>query len=68
MLLAQQEASAVDCDVAADLRDRICELAERICAIAAENPDDALLETQCKSGRAACDRARQNVSVGCGDD
>ena len=56
-----------DCPSARDLRDRICELAEAICALAARS--DAAPETtaSCETARTSCKDARERVAVTCPD-
>ena len=55
-----------DCRAAPDLRDRICELAQRICAIAERDPNDRALAQTCESAREACDQATLRVGHACG--
>lgn len=62
---APHPASEPDCDVAADLRNRICELAARICRIAENQPNDADLQGMCERATAACEDARRDVTVNC---
>jgi DNA-binding LacI/PurR family transcriptional regulator len=57
--------SSVDCDSARDLRDRICELGDRICSIASDHPDDHVTEDRCEDGRDRCERARRRVDDRC---
>jgi hypothetical protein len=57
--------SLSDCDVAADLSDRICELASRICRIAEDKPTDPDLQAMCKRATAACNDARGEVAAHC---
>jgi hypothetical protein len=57
--------SSVDCDSARDLRDRICELGDRICSIANDHPDDHVTEDRCEDGRDRCERARRRVDDRC---
>ena len=56
-----------DCSSARDLRDRICELAEAICALAARS--DAAPETiaSCETSRTSCKDARERVAAACPD-
>ncbi|HJL04778.1 MAG TPA: hypothetical protein RMH85_05015 [Polyangiaceae bacterium LLY-WYZ-15_(1-7)] len=58
------ETATVDCDVARDLRDQICDLSGRICAIADETPDPSTAE-RCRDGEARCDSARDRVDDRC---
>lgn len=57
--------ASVDCDSARDLRDRICELGNRICTIANEHPDDRVTEDRCEDGQDRCERARRRVDDRC---
>lgn len=57
---------AADCDAARDLTDRMCELAERICAIADERPDEPEVGLRCDDGRSRCEEARARVRKRCG--
>jgi hypothetical protein len=57
--------ASVDCDAARDLRDRICDLGERICSIAGDHPDDHVTEDRCEDGRDRCERARRRVDDRC---
>lgn len=54
----------VDCSAATALRDRICELSERICAIAGRNDDDDIA-ARCSSSRTRCERAIASVGARC---
>jgi hypothetical protein len=60
------EPDAPDCDAAADLRARICELANRICAIADRNAGDAALADTCDRARTSCEQATADVRNSCG--
>lgn len=65
-LVALQNAlssGAPDCERAALHRDRICDLAERICRLTEELPDS--LEGKCADGNARCERARHDYSRSC---
>jgi hypothetical protein len=73
-LMSQQSAPAEemdahepDCSAARDLRDRICELADAICALAAR--PDAARETAatCDAARGSCERARSKVDAMCSE-
>ena len=55
-----------DCGAAADLRDRICELAGRICAIAEREPSDGDVKQKCEASSGTCERARADVARICG--
>lgn len=57
--------ASVDCDSARELRDRICELGNRICTIANEHPDDRVTEDRCEDGQDRCERARRRVDDRC---
>jgi hypothetical protein len=54
-----------NCGRAGDLRDAICDLAERICGIADNNPEHTDVATQCDDGRERCETARQRVGDRC---
>ena len=54
-----------DCDAARDLRDQICELAERICAISEAHPDERVAAHRCGDGNTRCERARNDVGNTC---
>jgi hypothetical protein len=56
--------SAPDCISAGVFRDRVCELAERICKLAGDNPTRGVAE-RCGDGRARCTDARRRFSLGC---
>jgi hypothetical protein len=56
-----------DCRAAPELRDRICELAQRICAIADRDPNDHTLAQTCVNAREACDQATLRVGHACSD-
>lgn len=53
------------CGLARELRDRICELASRICDIARANPDDGELGAKCDAAEATCRRAHREVESSC---
>lgn len=53
------------CETAADLTERICELAARICSIAEAHPQDAELQDRCASATASCERAQHNLAAAC---
>lgn len=59
-------AGAPDCDAARRLRDRICELADAICALESRNPGSTEIEARCRSGRLTCEQARADVERVCG--
>jgi hypothetical protein len=48
------------------LRDRICELAARICRLADENGPSAELSARCADGRPRCERAKSKATGLCG--
>jgi hypothetical protein len=56
--------SAPDCVTAAVFRDRVCELAERICRLADEHRA-AESDAQCGDGRERCVQARRRYELGC---
>jgi hypothetical protein len=56
--------SVPDCTSAASLRDRICDLAQRICSIAARSADDEV-EGRCSDGKKRCERATASVRSTC---
>ena len=54
-----------DCRAAPALRDRICELSKRICAIADRDPNDHVLAQTCERAREACEQATLRVGHAC---
>jgi hypothetical protein len=58
--------SALDCDAADRIKDRICELAGRICSIAERHPADESVGEKCTDGQARCERATNDVANRCG--
>jgi hypothetical protein len=54
-----------DCQLAAHLRDRICELSARICELSARSPDPSVTR-DCEDGKARCDGAKMRVGARCG--
>jgi hypothetical protein len=56
---------ALDCDGAADLRDRICDLSERICSISARHPESPSTAERCEQGQTRCEDARSRVTESC---
>ncbi|MDD9968099.1 MAG: hypothetical protein OXR73_17815 [Myxococcales bacterium] len=62
------ESPDADCLEAADIVGRICELAERICAIAARHPQDTRVQAQCDDGRRACEGGRRRFGAACPPD
>lgn len=63
---ATQLQGGADCATAARLRDNICELAERICAVKENNPDNEEVVAMCDDGRQRCERATNDVAESCG--
>jgi hypothetical protein len=59
-------AGAPDCATVKLLRDRICELAARICRIADESGPSAELSARCADGKPRCDRAKTKATGLCG--
>jgi len=55
------------CLIAADVRDRICDLMERICSIAESEPDDSGVHEKCTRARDTCTEARERVAGACGE-
>jgi hypothetical protein len=53
-----------DCDRACEHLAALCQLAERICALAVQEPDEAL-QSQCRDGRDRCERARARAASSC---
>lgn len=71
VLVAENDlATALDagasCDLVASLRDRICGLAQRICALSSESPEDATMRAQCEDGANRCLAATEGVRNRCG--
>jgi hypothetical protein len=58
-------AGGPDCELAGELRDRICDLATRICEIAGRNPDHPDATRQCDDGQDRCTRATRDVADSC---
>lgn len=58
--------SAPDCTTAWALRDRICDLAQRLCDVAGRSAEPELSE-RCTDGRARCERATTRVRASCAD-
>jgi len=56
-----------DCDLAGELRDRICDLSGRICDIADRHPEHGGVVEKCDDGRQRCERAREDVAAQCGE-
>ena len=59
-------AGAPDCGTAKVLRDRICELSERICRIAGESAPNPELAAHCADATPRCERAKSKVTGPCG--
>lgn len=59
------ELATVDCGRARELRDRICDLAERICQISGRHPEDGEVRERCSDGRSRCERATGSVGGSC---
>ncbi len=57
--------AADSCDDVGQLRDRICDLAGRICAIADAHPESPRTRTQCNDANARCTDAAQRVGEQC---
>jgi len=58
--------SAPDCTTAWALRDRICDLAQRLCDVAGRSAEPELVE-RCTDGRSRCERATTRVRASCAD-
>jgi hypothetical protein len=54
-----------DCASARDLRDRICDLSDAICALAARDGAPPEIMDRCTAARTSCERARSEVSNVC---
>lgn len=63
---AAMDPSALSCSGALPLRDAICQLAERICALTGPNASTEAAERDCKRARASCDKAKQSYAGRCG--
>jgi len=61
------ELASPDCGRAGQLRDAICDLADRICNIAEDNPEHTDVADQCQDGQSRCDSARNRVGDRCPD-
>jgi hypothetical protein len=57
--------SAADCTAARDLRDRICDLSDAICSLAARDGAPHEIMDKCTSARTSCEHARSEVSNAC---
>jgi hypothetical protein len=55
----------LDCTSARDLRDRICDLSDAICALAARDGAPHEIMDRCTAARTSCERARSEVSNAC---
>lgn len=64
-LAEMMSSGAVDCAAAEGLRDRICDLSERICEISGRHPDDGQVAGRCEAGRDRCQSAREDVDDAC---
>jgi hypothetical protein len=58
--------SAPDCSTAWALRDKICDLAQRLCDMAGRSAEPEVAE-RCTDGRARCEKATTRVRAGCAD-
>ena len=58
--------SAPDCTTAWALRDRICDLAQRLCDVAGRSAEPEVAE-RCTDGRARCQRATTRVRASCAE-
>lgn len=58
--------SAPDCTTAWALRDRICDLAQRLCDVAGRSAEPEVAE-RCTDGRARCERATTRVRASCAE-
>ena len=58
--------SAPDCTTAWALRDRICDLAQRLCDVAGRSAEPEIAE-RCTDGRARCQRATTRVRASCAE-
>lgn len=62
---AALELSTPDCGRAGEFRDAICDLATRICGIAAEHPEHEDVADKCDDGQNRCATARESVDDRC---
>jgi hypothetical protein len=53
-----------DCPTARALRDRICELSGRLCALSQSDPTPEMTSA-CADGHARCNKAKERVSASC---
>jgi hypothetical protein len=58
--------STPDCSMAWALRDKICDLAQRLCDIAGRSAEPEVAE-RCTDGRSRCERATSRVRAGCAE-
>lgn len=58
--------AGLSCDMVVPLRDRICMLADRVCALSGASPDDLTMQAQCADGAERCLRATEAVRRRCG--
>jgi outer membrane murein-binding lipoprotein Lpp len=56
---------APDCARLCELQRNICRLAEKICEIAARNPDRPDLAARCQNAQQSCDSARSRLITTC---
>lgn len=61
----EEALASPDCGLARDLRDRICDLSSRICAIAEEHPQETEAGDRCEDGRGRCERASRDIEGSC---
>ena len=54
-----------DCDLASDLRNRLCELTGRVCRDAFKQAGDVELRARCDRATTFCEEARRDVAVNC---
>lgn len=54
-----------DCTAARELRDRICDLSDAICSLAARDGAPHEIMDRCTTARTSCERARSEVSNAC---
>jgi len=58
--------SAPDCTTAWALRDRICDLSQRLCDLAGRSAEPDVAE-RCTDGRGRCERATTRVRAACAE-
>lgn len=56
---------AADCDAAEHFRDRVCQLAERLCELSRDLPSSSRAHGDCADGRDRCQQASRRYAERC---